>query len=69
MTQDDWGVFPELTIEENAEIHKARKAGYCDRDFGLTIEEQAQNTLAGAREYLKQHSAPALTDEALHGGT
>lgn len=28
MTKEDWGVFPELTLEENEEIHKAREAGF-----------------------------------------
>jgi len=51
---DDWGYFPDLTITENEEIKAARDAGYCDRDFGESLEEQAQNSLAGARAYLKE---------------
>jgi len=46
--------FESLTKEQNEQIDKARKAGYCDYYPCFNGEEkQAQNTYNGAMKYLE----------------
>ena len=52
MTNDDWGVFPELTVGQNEEIKAARDAGFAVTFNSYTDPDS--RTLAGARAFMKE---------------
>lgn len=65
--------FPELTADENKVIDRARECGYSEYYPCLNADEQAKNTLAGAKKFLteikeKFYETPEQIVEAYYNG-